>query len=120
MPFLLLSAGRDPDLLKQRNAQLLAAGFKVASATDSYEVVDKLLNGNFDLVLLCDSMSDQDRERLARIISSYSPSTPVVLISRADGEEHAFGSGPLRCHPEQLLATVAGLLQRRDSSSEAA
>lgn len=120
MPFLLLSAGRDPHLLKRRNAQLLAAGFKVASATDSYEVVEKLLNGDFDLVLLCDSMAEQDRERLARIISSYAPSTPVVLISSTEEAEQDSGDGPVRCHPEQLLATVAESLQRRDSASQAA
>jgi DNA-binding response OmpR family regulator len=120
MPFLLLSAGRDPNVLKQRNAQLLAAGFKVASATNSHEVVEKLLNGDFDLVLLCDSMPDEDRNRLARIVSGYTPSTPVVLISIADGEEHAPGGGSVRCHPEQLLATVAESLQRRDTASQAA
>jgi DNA-binding response OmpR family regulator len=120
MPFLLLSAGHDADLLKQRNAQLAAAGFNVASASDSYEVVEKLLNGDFDLVVLCHSMSDEDRRRLARIISSYSPSTPVVLISREDTDECESGAGTVRCHPEQLLAAVAGSLPRRGSPSEAA
>lgn len=120
MPFLLLSAGRDPALQKQRNAQLLAAGFKVASASDSCKVVEKLLNGDFDLVLLCDSISDRDRELLARIIGSYTPSTPVVLICRSDGGEQVVGNGPLRCPPEQLLATVTGSLRRSRSSSEAA
>lgn len=120
MPFLILSAGRDPELMKQRNAQLLAAGFKVASATNSCEVVEKLLNGDFDLVLLCDSMPEQDRERLARIVSSYTPSTPVVLICSAEQAKQAFSGGPVKCHPEQLLATVAEWLQPRDSASQAA
>lgn len=46
-----------------------------------FEVVDKLLNGDFDLVLLCHTMPDEDRRRLARIIGSYSPSAPVLFIS---------------------------------------
>jgi DNA-binding response OmpR family regulator len=120
MPFLLLSAGHDPDLLKQRNAQLAAAGFKVASASHSCEVVDKLLNGDFDLVLLCDSMPDEDRRRLARIIRSYSPSTPVVLISSEESAQCEPGIQTVKCHPEQLLAAVAASLPRRCSPSEAA
>jgi CheY-like chemotaxis protein len=119
MPFLLLSAGRDPSLLKERNAKLLAAGFKVASATDSYEVVEKLLNGDFDLVLLCNSMAEQDRERLARIITTYTPSTPVVFISSAQEAERDLGDGPVRCCPEQLLATVTDSLQRREPAEAA-
>jgi DNA-binding response OmpR family regulator len=119
MPFLLLSAGRDPYLLKQRNAQLAAAGFKVASATDWCEVVDKLLNGDFDLVLLCDSMPDEDRHRLARIISRYTPSTPVLLISSENSQECEPGIRTVKCHPEQLLAAVAGSLPNSGPPPEA-
>jgi DNA-binding response OmpR family regulator len=120
MPFLLLSAGHDSYLLKQRNAQLAAAGFKVASASDSCEVVDKLLNGDFDLVLLCDSMPDEDRHRLARIIRRYTPSTPVLLISSENSYEFEPGLRTVRCHPEQVLAAVAGSLPKAGPPSEAA
>jgi DNA-binding NarL/FixJ family response regulator len=40
----------------------------VAAASDSYEVADKLLNRDFDLVLLCRSMPHENRRRLTRII----------------------------------------------------
>lgn len=120
MPFLLLSAGHDADLLKHRNTQLAAAGFKVASATDSCEVVDKLLNGDFDLVLLCDSMPDEDRRRLARIIGRYTPSTPVLFISSESSNEYEPSIRTVKCHPEQLLAAVAGSLQHRGSPRDAA
>src|SRR6185437_13636343 len=88
MPFLLLSAGRDPDLLKARNAALQGQGYRVAAAVESCEIVDKLLNRDFDLVLLCHTIPDKDRSRLARIIGSYSPSTPVVLISDNACDDH--------------------------------
>jgi CheY-like chemotaxis protein len=112
MPFLILSAGRDADLLKRRNAVLTEQGYKVAAASDSYEVVEKLLNGDFDLVLLCHTMADQDRERLARIIASYTPSTPVVFISESELGHCELGARIVRCRPERLLHTLTHSLPR--------
>jgi CheY-like chemotaxis protein len=106
MPFLILSAGRDPDLLKTRNAALQAQGYRVAAAFDSYEVVDKLLNGDFDLVLLCHTMPEEDRRRLARIISRHTPSTPVILISQSTCESVTLEPGALQCSSDQVLATL--------------
>ena len=110
MPYLILSAGRNPDLLKQRNAALMAEGYKVASAWDSCEIVEKLLNGDFDLVLLCHSIPEEDRRRLAHIVSSYTPSTPVILIS--ENEADLFGIVPqaINVSPEQVMAAVRSSL----------
>lgn len=116
MPFLILSAGRDPDLLKARNAALQAQGYRVAAAFDSDEVVDKLLNGDFDLVLLCHTMPDEDRRRLARIIGSYSPSTPVVFISDKVCDELHGAAKAVLCRPDQVLATLTNSLTRRSGT----
>jgi CheY-like chemotaxis protein len=107
MPFLILSAGRDADLLKRRNAALTEQGYKVAAASSSCEVVDKLLNGDFDVVLLCHTIPEEDRQRLARIIASYSPSTPVVFISVTERTEGELGAQMVSCRPDQLLHTLA-------------
>ena len=112
MPFLILSAGRDADLLKRRNAALTEQGYKVAAASNSCEAVDKLLNGDFDLVLLCHTMPEDDRQRLARIIASYSPSTPVVIISETQRSDCQMGPRVLSCRPDQLLHTLAHSLPR--------
>jgi len=107
MPFLILSAGRDADLLKRRNAALTEQGYKLAAASNSFEVVDKLLNGDFDLVLLCHTIPEQDRQRLARIIGSYTPSTPVLFISETERGGYDSSARAVRCRPDQLLHTVA-------------
>lgn len=116
MPFLILSAGRDPVLLKSRNATLIAHGYQVAAATDSYEVIDKLLNGDFDLVLLCHTISGDDCCRLARIIQSHTPSTPLVLISKGGSQEPGLEPGAVRCHPDHMLATLHESLARHSGS----
>jgi CheY-like chemotaxis protein len=113
MPYLILSAGRDAELLKQRNAALAAEGYHVASASGSYEIVEKMLNGDFDLVLLCHSIPNGDRRRLTGIINSYTPSTPVILVS--DDEQPQFDPIPraVNCAPEQIMSTVRNSLYPR-------
>ena len=69
---LILSAGRDFDLLKKRNDALAEAGYIVVSAGGSYEAIERLLNGNFDLVLLCHSLAPEERRRLAGIVWAVS------------------------------------------------
>lgn len=112
MSFLILSAGRDADLLKTRNNALAAQGYNVAAATDSVEIVDKLLNGDFDLVLLCHTIPDEDRLRVARIVGSYTPSTPVVLVSQDAAGESAAGARIVQCRPDQIMSTLTHSLAR--------
>src|SRR6185312_14356411 len=101
MPFVILSAGRDSGLLKKRNAALAAMGYKIAAASDPCETVNKLLNGDFDLVLLCHSMPDDDRRKLAHIVTRFSPSTPVVLICEGLSGSDDSSIKALKCPPDR-------------------
>jgi CheY-like chemotaxis protein len=107
---LILSAGRDAHLLKKRNDVLTEAGYTVTSVGSSYEAIERLLSGNFDLVLLCHSLSNEERRRLAGIVKNYSPSTPVVLIADMDGQQYEYATRTVRCYPEQILAAVKTML----------
>jgi DNA-binding NarL/FixJ family response regulator len=82
----------------------------VVAASNSYEVADKLLNGDFDLVLLCHSMPHENRRRLARIICTYSPSTPVVFTFDSGSDDLDSGAAAVRCRPGQILATLTNSL----------
>ncbi|HLZ00347.1 MAG TPA: hypothetical protein VKT33_14910 [Candidatus Angelobacter sp.] len=107
----ILSAGRDPYLLKKRNDALTQAGYTVVSASSSYEAIERLLSGDFDLVLLCHSLSNEERRRLAGIVKNYSPSTPVVLIADMDGQQYEYATRTVRCYPEQIIAAVKTMLE---------
>src|SRR5205085_9344042 len=85
MPIVILSAGRDHQLSRKRDQALIAAGYNVVSANNSPEIINKLFNGDFDAVILCNTIPNEERRRLASIIKSYSPSTPVVVISEMQG-----------------------------------
>jgi CheY-like chemotaxis protein len=112
MPFLILSAGRDSNLLKQRSAILRQAGYQVVVAGDSPELVNRLFNGDFDLVLLCGSMRAEERRRLTAIVKSHTPSTPVVLIEEKSHPVHEAEEQGIRCRPEEVLETVRGALSQ--------
>jgi CheY-like chemotaxis protein len=114
---LILSAGRDAYLLKKRNDALTEAGYIVVSASSSYEAIERLLNGDFDLVLLCHSLSNEERKRLAGIVKNYSPATPVVLIADMDGQQYEYATRTVRCYPEQILAAVKNMLETRRASA---
>jgi DNA-binding NtrC family response regulator len=114
---LILSAGRDAYLLKKRNDALVEAGYIVVSASSSYEAMERLLNGDFDLVLLCHSLSNEERRRLSGIVKNYSPSTPVVLIADMEGQHYEYATRTVRCYPEQILAAVKTMLEVPQSSA---
>ena len=106
MPHTVLSTGRDPNVLRHRNAALEQAGYTVVAANSSPEIVERLFNGDFDVVLLCNSIPEEERRRLAEIIRSYSPSTPVIVISDFEGRKYSYGTRTVRCFPDQIIAAI--------------
>lgn len=117
MPFLILSAGRDIGLLKQRSAILRQAGYEVVTAGNSPELVNRLFNGDFDLVLLCGSMREEERRRLTAIVKSHTPSTPVVSIEEKLRLVDKAEEQGILCGPEQVLEAVRDALSQPSPSA---
>jgi len=76
-----LSVGLDRDLLNSRNLVLHSAGYTVVSAYSIKEAVERFQASDFDLVLLCPSISAKDRDGLTWWIRATCPSTPVVSVT---------------------------------------
>ncbi len=76
-----LSIGLDPDLLRTRNLVLHSAGYTVVSAYSVKEAVDRFQAGDFDLVLLCQTLPAKERDGLTWWMRASSPGTPVVTVS---------------------------------------
>ena len=110
MPKLILSVGRDLQLLKKRTSALNDAGYTVVTSTDPRMAIEDMFNGDFDLVLLCHSLTNEERERFAGIVRNYSPSTPVVIISDLEGRKYTYGTRTVRCYSEQILAAVRDMV----------
>ena len=76
-----LSAGHDHTLLAIRNMVLGQSGYQVVSASTAAEFMERFFAGDFDLVILCHTIPEDERRRMADIVHKQSPSTPVVVLS---------------------------------------
>jgi DNA-binding response OmpR family regulator len=107
----ILSAGRDARLLELRNNALIAAGFSVISA-DREEFIERVFDGNFDAVILCNSLREDERRQLAGIVKSYSPKTPVVVVTDLQGRQFQYGTRTVLNTPREIIASVRELTGR--------
>jgi CheY-like chemotaxis protein len=110
MPFLILSVGHNPLVLRERHATLTAAGYSVTSVYSKEEAMDKLLEGDFDLVVMCSSLGT-DRPRLVKAVRRHRPSIPVV--STTPGENPAMPDCWAYCagsSGDEIVAAVYAIL----------
>jgi len=92
MRFVILSVGRDPVLLKARRSALAGAGYAVESVTSLTSAIEKILEGDFDLILLCNSLGEEERLRLVSICRRSKPSTPILILSENGAVTYAAGT----------------------------
>lgn len=76
-----LVVSRDEMLLRTRE-MILGAFFAVRGAGRFSEARALLINDNFDLIVLCHSLTDDECERLARMARDRSP-RPLILAMSA-------------------------------------
>ena len=83
----ILSVGRDPDALNKRSAFLAAAGYAIVSVTEMPKAAEKIANEEFDLVILCNSLVEEDRRQLVNMILRHRPFMPLILIPEGSTDE---------------------------------
>lgn len=104
---IILSVGWDSSLLDTRRMILQAAGHIVESAHSLEEAIERFRTGDFDLVLLCHSISQPDRGRLTWSIRALGSSTPVVTVAIAHGQPpDGFADATIECAPRNLIHGV--------------
>ncbi len=112
MPIVILDAGRDPHHSRKRDQALSAAGYKVVTAHNSPDIINNLFEGDFDVVILCNSLPNDERRRLAGIIKSYSPSTPVIVLAdTANSAEYDYGTLTSNSSPDWILAAIRAVTE---------
>ncbi len=112
---LVLAIGLDSLSLGIRNSLLQSAGYIVVSAFSLKEAANQFLNGDFDLVLLDNSLPTKDRDRITSLIRISGSRTPVVSIaSEATGPEtcrdDSFVDATFDEHPDNLLRGIRSVL----------
>ena len=109
MLYLILSVGRNPHILKERNARLIASGYSVASAYSKEEAMEKLLEGDFDLILICPSLG-KDGCQLAKTARRHRPSIPIVSIAPNPGPMQDCGAQLAGSGLDEIAAAVHEVL----------
>lgn len=114
---LVLAIGLDSLSLGIRNSLLQSAGYIVVSAHSLKEAASQFLNGDFDLVLLDDSLPKKDRDRIASFIRVSGSRIPVVSIASEisaseKGHDDSFVDATFDGHPDNLLRGIRSVLVR--------
>lgn len=118
MVFVVLSVGRDFTLMKERRAALREAGFIVNSAATRGEALEKLIQGDFDLVLLCQSLGE-DTGRLAKAIARLSPSTPLVAVVESQHPVLGYGTHIVGNDPAEIVRKITDILAKEPAKRPA-
>ena len=98
-PTIILSVGENLTLLETRNMALRAAGYIVESARSLKQAIDQCQAREFNVVIMCHSVSSKDRDCLTSWIRASGLLTSVVSVSRDLGQGDDFADANLGYEP---------------------
>ncbi|WP_058187894.1 response regulator [Terracidiphilus gabretensis] len=110
---LVLSVGSDPTILGTRNLILRSAGYIVVSAKSIQEAVHLFQESDFDLIILCHTLPQEDCEDLIRFIRASGSRIAVASVSGGLVEYDAFAEMILEKEPAAFLAGIGDLLAKQ-------
>lgn len=79
----ILSVGADPELVSLRDAVLRSVGLDVFSTCDPEEAYVRIQPASFGLMLLCYSLEQPIRQRLARRFRDCCPQARIISIANS-------------------------------------
>jgi DNA-binding response OmpR family regulator len=108
----ILIYGNDPMLVKTRGLVLENVGYEVFSCTSFAGAMMTLMTHQVDILLLCQSLSNEERRGMVETVRALQPDTKCALFDfrkredPMDGVDHIQGL----TEPTALLNTVRKLL----------
>jgi hypothetical protein len=105
-----LAVGVDSWMLATHIPEWRAAGFIVLQAFTMREAFEHFKIGDFDLVLLGNALSTENKERLTFLVRSSGSSTPVLSIADSSGNCDSFASATVRNDAPSMLQCMGELL----------
>jgi CheY-like chemotaxis protein len=114
----LLSAGRDPFLLSTRRSVLESAGYSVVTAVTAPELIKLFFAGDFDVVIFCHTIPQEEKIRTANAIRDHSRFTAILALSNTDGQRWPFADETIVADPVALLAAIPELIGRSGNRQE--
>jgi CheY-like chemotaxis protein len=115
----ILNFGHDRTLLSTRGQVLSQDGFEVVSVTDSGQAIGALIAQRVDLLVLCHTLLEPERQRILSIARTSGQETKaLVLLTPSSGLIPA-DSPTSVCSidgPRSLLATIHELIGQHETS----
>ena len=106
----ILAVAVDSWLLASSSVAWESAGFIVQSAVSIREAIEHFNAGDFDLVLLGHSLTNDSKERLTFLIRSTGSRTPVVSITKLPDACDSFANLTVRSDSSAILHMMRELL----------
>lgn len=116
-PVYILSVGKNPSLMSSRSLLLRAAGYRVEEAYTVDKAVNLVEEDFIDAMLLCHTISRDDKQVLISTVRRKRPSMPVLCL-----RSYAYESVPRTCiavdnDPEEMLNALRNaVISRRPDS----
>lgn len=108
-----LAVGLDWYLLESHRAAWRQAGYFVISAASIKGAIEHFQVGDFDLVLLGDSIPAEARERLTLLIRATAADVPVACIAGSPGHHDSFADATIEQDSTDLLTGMRELLRSK-------
>jgi len=105
-----LAVGVEPSLLATQSTEWKSAGYIVQSAYSIREAIGHFKAGDFDLVLLGNSISPENKERLTFLIRASGAKTPVVLLENGSTNFDSLAEATLKNDSNKIIAGLRALL----------
>jgi DNA-binding NtrC family response regulator len=113
-----LAVGLDSRLLATQSTLRRNEGFVVMNAGSIQEAIEHFKAGDFDLVLLEDSISLDNKERLAFLVRASGSQTPVISVSDICSDIAAFGGAVRKNDAGALLNGITELITARAKAEQ--
>jgi DNA-binding NtrC family response regulator len=108
-----LAVGLDLSLLTSQSPVWQSAGYLVTSAGSIRDAIVHFRHGDFDLVLLGDSIPADSRERFTFLIRATGSRVPVVCITDSCSDCDSFADATIRSESVNLMQSVGELMAKR-------
>lgn len=115
---LILNVGYEPTLLETRTLVLRAAGYAVESASSIEAVMQHFRAAHFDVVVLCHSVPEQERQHLVGRIRELGSATPVIFVSARSASADRFADLTIDNRPTGLVSAVEQLLSQKETGNK--
>jgi DNA-binding response OmpR family regulator len=106
-----LAVGVDSEMLEAESTLWRSKGYFFIAAQTIQEAISHFHAGDFDIVLLDDSISLENRERLAFLIRASGSKTPVVCMGDRPSECDSFADVSLGNDFRELFEGIRELLK---------